>query len=64
MDANVCVIGNTEKSVDNFHNKKRECKQCNIKRSSKYYYEDKDKISNQRKMYYEKKRDCYLQSLN
>ena len=28
------------------------------------YYESKDKLSNQRKRYYEKKEMCYLQSLN
>ena len=52
MDSKVCVICNTEKSDDNFYNKYRECKQCNIQRSMKRYYENKDKLSNQRKFYY------------
>ena len=30
----------------------------------KRYYGNKDKLSNQRKLYYEKKEMCYLQSLN
>ena len=60
MDSKVCVVCNIEKSVDNFYNKYRECKQCNIKRSMKRYYENKDKLSNQRKFYYEKNRDILL----
>ena len=61
MDTKVCVICNTEKSIDNFYNKYRECKQCIIKRSMKRYYENKDKLSNQRKIYYEKNRDGLLE---
>ena len=49
-----------KKSIDNFNNKNRECKQCTIKRSMKRYYENKDKLSNQRKIYYEKNRDVLL----
>ena len=60
METKVCVICNTEKSIDNFNNKYRECKPCNIKRSTKRYYENKDKISNQQKLYYEKNRDVLL----
>ena len=33
MECKVCVICNTEKSIDTFYNKYRECKQCKIKRS-------------------------------
>ena len=36
----VCVISNTE-SNDNFYNKYRKCKQCNIKRVLKRYYDKK-----------------------
>ena len=60
MDSKVCVVCNIEKSVDIFDNKYRECKQCNIKRSMKRYYENKDKLSNQRNLYYEKNRDVLL----
>ena len=60
MDNKICVVCNTEKSNDNFYNKYRECKQCNIKRSMKRYYENKDKLSNQRKLYYEKNREMLL----
>ena len=60
MDSKVCVVCNTEKSIDKFYNKYRECKPCNIKRSTRRYYENKDKISNQYKLYYEKNRDMLL----
>ena len=60
MDNKFCVVCNIEKSIDNFYNKYRECKQCNIKRSTKRYNENKDKISNQHKIYYEKNRDVLL----
>ena len=50
MDSKVCVICNTEKSTDNFYNKYKESKQCNIKRSRKRNYENKDNLSNQRKL--------------
>ena len=64
MDRKVCVVCNTEKSIDNFYNKYRECKPCNIKRSTKRYYENKDKISNQHKKYIMKKIEMsYLQGL-
>ena len=64
MDSKVCVVCNFEKSTDSFYNKYRECKQCNIQRSMKRYYENKDKISNQHKLYYEKNRDKLLQKQN
>ena len=60
MDSKFCVVCNFEKSIDNFYNKYREGKHCNIKRSMKPYYENKDKLSNQRKIYYEKNRDVLL----
>ena len=57
MHSKVCVVCNIEKSIDYFYNKYRECKQCNTKRSMKRYYENKDNLSNQGKLYYEKNRD-------
>ena len=60
MDSKICVVCNTEKSIDNFYNKYRECKPCIIKRSTRRYFENKDKISNQHKLYYEKNRDVLL----
>ena len=46
MDDNVvktCVVCNTEKSIDDFYIKYRECKQCNIKRVLKRYYDYQDR---------------------
>ena len=63
MDSKVCVVCNIGKSIDNFYKKYREFKQCNIQRSMKRYYENKDKSSNQRKLYFEKIEMCYLESL-
>ena len=60
METKVCVVCNTEKSIDSFYNKYRECKPCNIKRSTRRYFENKDKISNQYKLFYEKNRDVLL----
>ena len=60
MDSKVCVVCITEKSIHNFNNKYRECKQCNIEQSMKRYFENKDKLSNQRKIFYEKNRDVLL----
>ena len=63
MDRKICVVCNIEKSIDNFYNKYRECKPCNIKRSIRRYFENKDKISHQHKLYYEKIEMSYLQGL-
>ena len=60
MDSKVCAVRNIEKGIDNFYNKYTECKQCNIQRSMKRYYENKNKLSNQRKLYYEENRDVLL----
>ena len=60
MDIKVFVVCNTEKTIDKFHNKGRECKPCNIKKSTRRYYENKDKISNQQKKGFEKNRDFLL----
>ena len=60
MDTKICVVCNIEKSIDNYYNKYRECKPCNIQRSMKRYRENKDKISNYQKLYYEKNKDNLL----
>ena len=60
MNSKVCVVCNTEKSIDNFYNKYRECKPCNIQRSMKRYRKNKDKLTNHRKLYYEKNRDVLI----
>ena len=60
MNSKICFVCNIEKSLDSFYNKYRECKQCKIEGSMKRYYENKAKLSNQRKLYYEKNRDVLL----
>ena len=55
MDSKICTRCNIEKSLEDFYNKYTECKVCNSNRSIKRYYENKDKISNQKKIYHEKK---------
>ena len=55
MGSKICVVCNTEESIDTFSNKYKKCKRCNNKRSLSRYYENKDKISNCQKIYYEKK---------
>ena len=64
MERKICTHCNIEKNIDDFYSKYTECKICNSKRSLKRYYENKDKISNQRKIYYEKNRDNLLQKQN
>ena len=60
MESKVFVICNTEKSIDNFYNKHRKCTQCIVERSMKRYNENEDKLSNQRKIYYERNREVLL----
>ena len=54
MDTKTCTICNNEKDINNFYKKYTECIHCNRARGLKRYYEIKDKISNQQKVYYEK----------
>ena len=60
MDTKICSMCNIEIHIDNFYKKYTEFKDCNRTRGLKRYYEDKDKISNQQKIYYEKNREKIL----
>ena len=60
MDTKMCTICNIEKHINNFYKKYTECIECNRARGLKRYYENKDKISNQQKLYYEKNRERIL----
>ena len=55
MDTKKCTICNNEKDINNFYKKYSERIDCNRTRGLKRHYENKDKISNQQKIYYEKK---------
>ena len=57
MNTKTCTICNTEKEINSFYKRYTECKGCNRTRGLKHYYESKDKISNQQKIYYEKNRE-------
>ena len=54
-DSKICTICNIEKQINNFWRKYSGRKDCKSRRGLKRYYDNKDKISNQRKLYYEKK---------
>ena len=60
MDTKTCTMCSIEKHINNFYKKYSECRDCNRARELKRYYENKDKISNQQKVYYEKNRDRIL----
>ena len=55
----MCTNCNIEKDINNFYKKYSRCIDCNGKRGLKRYYENKDKISNQQKIYNEKNREKY-----
>ena len=56
----MCTICNIEKDINTFYKKYSECRDCNRARGLKRYHENKDKISNQQKIYYEKNREKIL----
>ena len=64
MENKICTVCKIEKHINNFYKKYSECKACNIKRGVKRYHNNKDKVSNQQKIYYEKNRDKLLQKQN
>ena len=57
MDGKTCTMCNMEKHINNFYKRYSECKDCNRTRGLKRYYKNKDKISNQQNLYYEKNRE-------
>ena len=62
MGSKICTQCNIEKHINNFYKKYSECKDCNIKRGVKRYYDNKDKISMQQKIYYEKNRETFTET--
>ena len=51
MESKNCTQCKIEKRIKDFYNKYTECKECNCNRGVKRYYENKDKVSNQQKVY-------------
>ena len=64
MENKICTVCKIEKHINNFYRKYSECKDCNIERVVKRYYNNKDKISIQQKIYYEKNREKLIQKQN
>ena len=61
MESKICTQCKIEKHINDFYNKYTESDGRSCKRGLKRYYENKDKISNQQKIYYEKNRNKLLQ---
>ena len=65
MENKICTVCKIEKHINNFYKKYSECKDCNIKRGVKRYYDNKDKISNQQKNFLKKiETNYYRNKLN
>ena len=59
MDTKTCTICNPGKHINNFYKKYSECRDCNSTTRLKRYYENKDNLSNQQRIFYEKNRDFF-----
>ena len=64
MENKICTVCKIVKHINIFYRKYSECKDCNIKRGVKRYYNNKGKRSIQQKIYYEKNREKLLQKQN
>ena len=64
METKICTMCNIEKDINNFYKNYSECINCNRARGLKRYCENKDKISNQQQIYYEKKEKILVQKKN
>ena len=60
MDTKVCSMCNIEKHINNFYKRYSECKDCNRTRGLEFYSDNKNKLSKQQKIYYEKNREKYF----
>ena len=60
METKFCTMCNIEKHINNFYKKYSECRDCNRTRGLKRYFENKNKLSNQQKIYHEKNREKIL----
>ena len=64
MESKICTKCKIRKHINKFYKKYTEFNDCNSKRSLKRCYENKDKISNQQKIYYGKKEINYYRKQN
>ena len=53
---------NIEKHINNFYINCSDCKDCNIKRGVKRYFDNKDEISIQQKTYFKKNRQIITET--
>ena len=51
MDTKICTMCNVQTHINNICKKYSECKDCNRVRGLERYYDKKDKISKQQKIY-------------
>ena len=54
MDKKTCTVCDIEKHINKFCKNNSKCKDCNIKRGVKRYFDNKDIISIQQKLYCKK----------
>ena len=54
MESKTYTMCNIEKHINDFCEKHSECKNCNCSRELERYYDNKEKLSKQHKIYYEK----------
>ena len=54
MDSKTCTTCNFEKHINSFYKNYSEYSNCNRTRGLERFYENKDKISKQQKIYYKK----------
>ena len=64
MENKTCTVCKIEKHLNNFYERFSECKDCNIKRGVNLYQDNKDEISIEQKIYYEKNRHNLLEEQN
>ena len=64
MESKVCSLCNIEEPLEDFPKKDTKCKNFNSMRILKRYYDNKDNISYQRKLYYEKIKEKLIQKQN
>ena len=50
MEGKICSMCKIEKHFEDSYNKNTDCRNCNSIRNLKRYYDNEDKISNQRKI--------------
>ena len=62
MESKVFSMCKIEKHINHFFKKYLECKDCKSKRGLKGYYDNNHKISNQRKLYYDKNKEKYYRN--